>query len=138
MIFNLYYGWPSVRWGEITKEDLETDDVKMYWEKMIIMREGMEANHKNMMIEAVERARDEILNNGSGGGTDDDVPYHLMPSPMSKSFDEKKNKIRVIECEDKDMEKENIRRAMIEAVTESFGGEFCATLQPRSEATRKK
>ena len=50
----------------------------------------MEADHKKRMRDAVGRASNEILNNGSAGGTNDTVPDLSMPSQMSESFDEKK------------------------------------------------
>ena len=50
----------------------------------------MEAYHKKRMREAVKRVRAEIINNGFVCGTNDAVPDLSMPSPMSKSFDEKK------------------------------------------------
>ena len=50
----------------------------------------MEADHKKRMRDAVGRARNEILNNGSAGGTNDTVPDLSMPSQMSESSDEKK------------------------------------------------
>ena len=66
-----------------------------------------------MIREAVKRAGSEIINKGSAGGTNDAVPDLSMPSPMRKSFDEKKTGMTGNERGDKDREEEKTRRAMI-------------------------
>ena len=52
------------------------------------IREGMEENNKKIIRAAVEQTKDEILNNGSSGGTNDAVPNAVpdlsVPSPMNK------------------------------------------------------
>ena len=119
------------------KEGLEADHAKRHWEEMRNMREGMEAYHEKRMREAVERSRSEILSNGSASGTNDAVPDLSMPSPMSKSFDEKKTGMTGIECTNKDREEEKMRKDMREEVAKTVRDEFCTTLQHRSEAMRK-
>ena len=97
----------------------------------------MEDDHDNSMREAIKWAGAGILNNGSAGGTSDAVPDLSMPIPMSELFDETKTRKMGIECKDKEREEDNMRRAMREEVAKSIRDEFCATLQHRSEATRK-
>ena len=48
--------------------------MKRHWEEVRKMREGMQADHEKRIRGAVKRARTEILNNGSTGGTNDAVP----------------------------------------------------------------
>ena len=78
--------------------------MKRHWEEMSKMREGMEAYHEKRMRDTVQQARDEKLNNGSSGGTNDAVPDLSMPSPMIESFDDKKNRMTGIEFKDNDRE----------------------------------
>ena len=66
------------------KEGLEADHVKMHREETRNMREGMGDYNEKRIREALKWARDKILNNGSAGITNDDVPDLSMPSPMSE------------------------------------------------------
>ena len=78
------YGLPSIPWGKVIKDGLEEYHVKRHQEEMRNTGEGMEENHKKMMSQAVKWSRDEILNNGSAGGTNDSVPDLSVPIQMSK------------------------------------------------------
>ena len=64
------------------KEVLGVYHVESFWEDMRKMRERMEVDNKKRIREAVERARAEIINNGSAVGTNEAVPYLSMPIPM--------------------------------------------------------
>ena len=111
--------------------------MKRHQQEMSNMREGMEANHKKRLREAVELASTKILNNGSGCGTNNDVPNLSMPKPVRKLFNDKKTRMTGIEVKDKDREEDKARRAMREEVEKSVRDEFCSTLQHRPEAMRK-
>ena len=87
--------------------------MKRHWGGMRKMREEMEVNYKKIMREAVGRARDEFVNNGSTSSTTDDVRYLSIPIPMSELFDEKKIGITGIDREDKYREEEKMMRAVI-------------------------
>ena len=93
----------------------------------------MGADQDKSMSDALKRSRAVILNNGSNEAVLD----LSMPFLMRESFDEKKTKMTGIDSKDKDREEEKMRSSMREEVEKSARDEFCATLQHRSEATRK-
>ena len=77
------YGWLSVRWGKVIKEGLEANHANRHWGEIRKMMERMKYDNEKRMTDAIERARDKILYNGSAVGTNDAVPDLSMPIPIS-------------------------------------------------------
>ena len=66
------------------REVLEADHVKRHKEETKKVRKRVEAYHNKKIVEAVEQARDEILNNSSTGSTNDTSSDLSIPILMSK------------------------------------------------------